>query len=68
MEKKKTYVGQSVVKRDAMALMTGKPVYTDDIAPKDCLIVKVLRSPMPMHGLKRLIRHGPWLFRELRRF
>ena len=45
MEKKKTYVGQSVVKRDAMALMTGKPVYTDDIAPKDCLIVKVLRSP-----------------------
>ena len=28
-----------------MALMTGKPVYTDDIAPKDCLIVKVLRSP-----------------------
>ena len=28
-----------------MSLVTGKPVYTDDIAPKDCLIVKVLRSP-----------------------
>ena len=28
-----------------MALVTGKPVYTDDIAPKDCLVVKVLRSP-----------------------
>ena len=28
-----------------MALVTGKPVYTDDLAPKDCLIVKVLRSP-----------------------
>ena len=33
------------MKKDAMALVTGKPVYTDDIAPKDCLIVKVLRSP-----------------------
>lgn len=39
------YVNQPVVKKDAMALVTGKPVYTDDIAPKDCLIVKVLRSP-----------------------
>lgn len=28
-----------------MALVTGKPVYTDDLAPKDCLIVKILRSP-----------------------
>ena len=39
------YVNQPMVKKDAMALVTGKPVYTDDIAPKDCLIVKVLRSP-----------------------
>ena len=39
------YVNQPIVKKDAMALVTGKPVYTDDIAPKDCLIVKVLRSP-----------------------
>ena len=28
-----------------MQLVTGKPVYMDDIAPKDCLIVKLLRSP-----------------------
>lgn len=28
-----------------MALVTGKPVYTDDMIPKNCLIVKVLRSP-----------------------
>ncbi|MDY3918042.1 MAG: molybdopterin cofactor-binding domain-containing protein [Candidatus Limivivens sp.] len=28
-----------------MALVTGKPVYLDDIAPEDCLVVKVLRSP-----------------------
>ena len=39
------YVNQPMRKKDAMSLVTGKPVYTDDIAPKDCLIVKVLRSP-----------------------
>ncbi|GAA4654323.1 molybdopterin-dependent oxidoreductase [Anaerocolumna aminovalerica] len=38
-------VNASIRKKDAMALVTGKPVYTDDIAPKDCLVVKVLRSP-----------------------
>lgn len=39
------YVNQPVRKTDAMALVTGKPVYTDDLAPADCLIVKILRSP-----------------------
>ena len=39
------YVNQPIMKSDAMALVTGKPVYLDDIAPEDCLIVKVLRSP-----------------------
>ena len=39
------YVNAPVMKKDAMALVTGKPVYMDDVAPKDCLIVKVLRSP-----------------------
>ena len=38
-------VNQAVPKVDSQALVTGKPVYTDDIAPKDCLVVKVLRSP-----------------------
>lgn len=38
-------VSQPVRKKDAMQLITGQPVYTDDIAPKDCLIVKLLRSP-----------------------
>lgn len=28
-----------------MELLLGKPVYTDDLAPKDCLVVKLLRSP-----------------------
>jgi len=39
------YVNQPVVKIDAAALTSGKPVYTDDLAPNDCLIVKLLRSP-----------------------
>lgn len=39
------YVNKAVPKVDSKALITGKPVYTDDLAPKDCLVVKVLRSP-----------------------
>lgn len=38
------YVNKPVPKTDAMSLVTGKPVYTDDLAPSDCLIVKILRS------------------------
>ncbi len=38
-------VGAGVIKKDAMALVTGKPVYTDDISPANCLVVKVIRSP-----------------------
>ena len=39
------YENKPVPKTDAMSLVTGKPVYTDDLAPSDCLIVKILRSP-----------------------
>lgn len=39
------YVNKPVPKTDAMSLVTGKPVYTDDLASSDCLIVKILRSP-----------------------
>ena len=45
MSDKKKYIGKRVVKKDAMALLAGKPLYTDDLAPADCLIVKALRSP-----------------------
>ena len=38
-------VGKPGRKQDAMPLLTGQPVYTDDIAPKECLVVKLLRSP-----------------------
>ena len=40
-------VNQPFRKKDAMQLVTGKPVYMDDLAPADCLIVKLLRSPHP---------------------
>ena len=52
--KKLRVVGAPLIKRDAKALVTGKPVYTDDLAMKDCLIVKVLRSPYA-HALIREI-------------
>ena len=38
-------VNQGVRKLDAMQLVTGQPVYTEDIAPENCLVVKLLRSP-----------------------
>ena len=38
-------VNQPVPKVDSRALVAGKAVYTDDLAPADCLIVKLLRSP-----------------------
>ena len=31
--------------RTAMQLVTGRPVYVDDVTPRDCLCVKLLRSP-----------------------
>ena len=39
------YVGKTFRKKDSMQLLLGKPVYTDDITPRDALVVKILRSP-----------------------
>lgn len=44
-EKEYKSVGKPIRKKDAMSLLLGKPVYVDDIVPRDCLVVKVLRSP-----------------------
>ena len=38
-------VNKSVRKKDSMQRLLGKPVYLDDIVPKDALTVKILRSP-----------------------
>lgn len=38
-------INKSVRKKDAMQLLLGKPVYTEDVVPSDALVVKLLRSP-----------------------
>ena len=48
-------VGRPVRKKDAMQLLLGKPAYVDDVTPRDCLVVKVLRSPHA-HALIEEIR------------
>ena len=57
-------VGAPIVKKDARALVTGKPVYTDDLAPKDCLIVKVLRSPHAHALVEEIESEGIVLLQE----
>ena len=39
------YVSQPVKKLDGMPIIKGKPLYTNDLAPNECLIVLALRSP-----------------------
>lgn len=46
-------INRVVMKKDALQLMTGKPAYTEDLAPEGCLIVKALRSP---HA-RAIVRH-----------
>ena len=38
-------ISKRIRKKDAMQLVTGQPVYVEDITPSDCLIIKLLRSP-----------------------
>lgn len=47
-------IGKKVAKIDGMALATGKPVYTDDIAASNALIVKLLRSPHAFARIKSI--------------
>ena len=39
------YIGKTFRKKDAQQLLLGKPVYVDDVTPRDALVVKLLRSP-----------------------
>ena len=52
------YINQPIVKKDAYALLSGKPVYCDDLALKDCLIIKLLRSLMHMPKFVALIQQA----------
>lgn len=54
MMNERKYVGKGIVKKDAKALLAGKPVYADDLAPADCLIVKLLRSPHAHARIKEI--------------
>ena len=45
-------VGKGIPKIDGMAIATGKPVYTEDLAMANALVVKILRSP---HAFARIL-------------
>jgi len=47
-------IGKSIPKIDGMAIATGKPVYTEDLAIRDALVVKLLRSPYAFARIKSI--------------
>ena len=47
-------VNQSISKIDGPSLVKGTPLYTDDLAPSNALIVKVLRSPHAFAKIKNI--------------
>ncbi len=48
------YVGRALPKTDAIAISTGKRVYTEDLAPSEALVVKMLRSPHAFARIKSI--------------
>ncbi len=47
-------VNRSEIKVDAISLVKGKPVFTEDYVPKDSLVVKLLRSPHAHANIKSI--------------
>lgn len=47
-------VTRSIPKVDGLSIILGEPVYTDDLAKEDALIVKVLRSPHAFAKIKSI--------------
>ncbi len=47
-------VGKPYRKKDSMQLLLGKSVYTDDLVPRNHLVVKLLRSPYPNAIVKEI--------------
>lgn len=47
-------VNKSVPKKEGIGLSTGKPAYTEDLAPQNSLIIKVLRSPYAFARIRRI--------------
>lgn len=48
------HVNTPINKIDGMGLVQGTPAYTDDLAPKDALVIKVLRSPHAFAKIKNI--------------
>jgi putative selenate reductase molybdopterin-binding subunit len=47
-------VNRAVHKLDGKGLVMGRPAYTDDLAPQNALIVKLLRSPHAFAKIKKI--------------
>lgn len=47
-------VGKGIAKIDGLAIATGKPVYTEDLAVANALVVKILRSPHAFAKIKAI--------------
>lgn len=61
-------VSKAYRKKDAMQLVTGQPVYMDDLVPANCLIVSCSARPTPTRLSRPSIRRWPKRCRALRRF
>lgn len=48
------YISKPVVKVDGLSLVLGRPLYTNDLAPDHCLVVKALRSPYPYARIRSI--------------
>jgi len=47
-------VGRNLPKIDGVGLVMGRPAFADDLAPRDALVVKALRSPHPFARIASL--------------
>jgi CO/xanthine dehydrogenase Mo-binding subunit len=47
-------IGKGISKIDGMSIVTGKPVYTEDLVVKDALTIKILRSPHAYAKIKNI--------------
>ena len=48
------FVGKGIAKIDGLAIATGKPAYTDDLAAANALVIKILRSPHAFAKIKAI--------------
>ncbi len=48
------FIGKGIPKIDGISITTGKPVYTDDLALANALVIKILRSPHAFAKIKSI--------------